>query len=100
MTGPQNDFSAERQQKCGQAVMQFDAIAQGWRVSSYELCGFSVRTPRAEGEDFLLTIRALDGEGAPVVAFHNASNLMELWIGAWGRFSNGQLKWKPDNWGR
>lgn len=100
MTAKQNDFSAERQQRAGLALQQLDALAQGWRSVEYELLGLSIKCPRSEGDDYLVTVRALDAAGQPVVAFHGAYNLLELLIGVSNRISNGGLRWKVDEWGR
>ena len=100
MTSKQNDFSAERQARAGLAVMRLDAVLLGWRQSDYEVTGLSIRAPRGEGDEYLVTIRALGSDGGPVVAFHSSYNLMELLIGLENRLSNGDLRWKPDMWGR
>lgn len=100
MTAKQNDYSQERQQAAGQAIMNFDAVAQGWRDMQPQLVGVSIRCPRAVGDDYLMTLRAVTSEGNPVVAFHGGFNLLELWLGAWNRYKNQSLTWRDDEWER
>lgn len=100
MTSKQNDYSHERAAKAGKALMEFDAVAQNWRASTITLVGLSIRVPREDGDDYLMTLRGVNESGGPVVAFHGAYNMLELWISAWGRFSNGTLKWRDDDWER
>lgn len=97
MPSAQNDYSDDRCRKAGRALLEFDAVMQGYRQSQVELTGLSIRAPRVEGEDYLMTLRAVDDAGAPLVGWNGAYNLLELWISSWGRFSNGKLKWREDD---
>lgn len=100
MARPQADYSDERFQQAGEALSHLDACIQGYRDVQVNLKGFSVRNPQERGGEYLLTLRGTDMNNDPVVAFHGSYSLPELWIGAWNRFSNGDLKWKEDTWAR
>lgn len=89
---------AEQQYKVGLGVTLFEHfVSTSWR-GEVNLTGFSVRTPAAEGGEWLVVLRGTDHEGGPVVAFHSALGIGEALAGASGRMQNGTLKWKPDQY--
>jgi len=80
-------------------------IALGWLMerpdaSGWELKGMSIRGPREGSADFLITLRALDPEGAPQVAFCGGSCIDDAVVNLQQRLDNGSLKWRPDEFGR
>lgn len=89
-----------RQKRSGRALERLTFMATRVGPSGLELVGMSVRFPREDGEDFLVTLRALDEAGAPVVAFHGAATLEDAVMGVVNRIDNGSLSWRADQWGR
>ena len=96
----QNKPPSELAALAGKALLEFDAVCQGYREQDGDLAGFSIRCPKARGGEYLITIRGLDDAGAPVVAFHTADSLNGLWASLWVRYKNGDLKWKEDTWAK
>lgn len=94
------DYSEERFTLAGEALGHLDACVHEYREVAHVIKGFSVRCPQQRGGEYLLTCRALDEDDEPVVCFHGASQLTDLWIGFWNRFINGDLKWKEDTWAK
>ena len=94
------DWSEEAAARLGNAVRGLDAAMQGWRDLVVDVTGMSIRGPQYEGGELLATVRGVDHEGAPVVAFHSATSLMELLSGVAARIANGSLAWKPDQFAR
>ena len=86
--------------RVGSAIRRLERHFEYHKEYAVQLVGFSLRAPRAEGEEFLLTLRGLGDDGGPVVAFHSAPYLPDVFTGAVNRLNNGTLKWKPDAWGR
>ncbi len=84
----------------GTALQHFDAVCQGYRDVTGEIIGFSIRGPKVRGGEFLVTIRGLDEEGGPVVAFHTSDTLDGLWSTLWARYKSEDLKWRADTWER
>lgn len=80
--------------------MLIDATMQGWRTVTIQLVGFSVRGPRSDGDEYLVTLRGVDEAGAPVVAFQNGTNLLDVMTTIGSRLANGSFKWRPDEFGR
>lgn len=78
------------------AMTQVGHALMGRRDLSTDIIGFSVRGPRTEEEDLLLTLRGINGEGAPVVAFFGGPNLGVLFISVENQLYNGTVKWRPD----
>lgn len=81
-------------------VRRLDAWFIGRPVGGIELVGLSLRAPTRENPEYLVTLRGLDADGQPLVAFHSAMTLGDALAGAVNRQLNGGLKWKPDKWGR
>lgn len=82
----------------GQALDEVGLAMAGYRSLSVDIVGVSIRAPRVRGDDYLLTIRGLDEDGARVVAFHGAADLVEAFRGLQNRLLNGSLKWRIDNY--
>lgn len=57
----------------------------------------SIRHPLDEGEDYLITIRAI-AAGEKVVAFHDGASLFEALEGLVNRLRNKSLRWKADKY--
>lgn len=90
----------ERMARVGEAVMNLSAIMQGYRATSIQVTGFTVRGPADRGGEFLITVRAIDEEGQPIVAFNSAVELDDALQGVYSRMMNGTLKWRPDQYAR
>jgi hypothetical protein len=70
----------------------------GYRPGSIELTGMSVKAPTTHPGEFLLTVRAVDEEGRPIVAFSGGSTLGDAIVTLVNRIGNGSLKWKVDQY--
>jgi hypothetical protein len=90
----------ERMRAVGFAVSDLGLAMEGKRQLSVEVMGFSVRAPRESGDEFLVTLRVLDADGAPWIAFHSATSLDETLSGVVARLWNGTLKYREDSWAR
>jgi hypothetical protein len=94
------DSLSERMQATGFAVSDLGLAMEGKRTLQVEVVGFSVRAPRESGDEFLCTLRVLDADGAPWIAFHSATSLDETLAGLVARLWNGTLKYREDTWAR
>ncbi len=83
-------------EKLGWAMLTLEAGIEGYRSWSVDIEGFSIRTPLAQHGEYLLVLKGIDGEGGPVVAFHSATSLSDLFCGAANRLGNGTFKWRVD----
>jgi len=84
----------------GMAVAGLNAIMGGKRDLMVDVTGLSIRGPNETSSEFLGTVKALDEEGGPVVAFHSASSVGEVLVGIHARLMNGTLRWRPDEYRR
>jgi len=84
----------------GFAVMTLGVAMQGYRDWPMQITGLSIRGPRERGDEFLITVRAVDAEDEPFVAFHSAFDLHDALRGVKERAQNGQLKWREDTWAK
>lgn len=89
-----------RERLSGRALARLGGRMMGPAADGWEIMGLSVRKPRDETEDFLITLRALTSEGQPVVAFSGGAFLEDAVVTLMNRLSNGSLKWRPDEYGR
>jgi hypothetical protein len=89
-----------RWERGGKGLDYLSLAMTGYRELSVEIQGFSIKPPQAEGGEFLLVLRGLDGEGRPVVAFHSATELCEVFAAVMNRLRNGTLTWRPDQFAR
>lgn len=80
------------------AMSQVGHALMGRRELSVDVAGFSVRGPRTTEEDMLLTLRGIDGEGTPVVAFFGGPNLGVLFISIENMLRNGTVNWRIDEY--
>jgi hypothetical protein len=94
------DLSQDNARRAGDAVFYIDAVMHGWRDVGVVVVGLSIRSPRHEHDDFFVTVRGVDAEGARWVAFHTAMTLMDLLRGVAARMKNGSFKWKEDTFER
>jgi hypothetical protein len=86
----------ERYYRVGLAVADLGLWLEGSRGLTVELVGLSVRGPRSSGDDVLVTLRGLNEDGLPVVAFSGGSCLEDALVTALNRANNGTLKWRED----
>lgn len=84
----------------GLAVGRLDNAMKGHGELVVLVLGLSIRGPRVRGDDYLVTVRGEAVDGAPVVAFHGAFSLGDLFKGLSSRLSSGSLKWRPDEFVR
>jgi hypothetical protein len=61
--------------------------------------GMSIRFPKEQHGEFLITIRSESDQGEPIVAFHGGNSLSDALAGLSERLRNGTLKWKIDQYG-
>lgn len=80
----------------GRAVDELGLAMTGYRNISMQVTGLSIRAPRVQNDDFLVTVKAIDADGAPWVAFHGSPDLLDALRGVWNRLGNGSLKWRED----
>lgn len=59
--------------------------------------GLTIRHPLDEGEDYLITMRAIRA-GEKIVAFHDGSSMFEVLEGLVNRLRNKSLRWKKDKY--
>jgi hypothetical protein len=86
--------------RVGLALARLDYLLATIGSDGHEYKGLSVRMPREPDEDVLITIRALNSEGAPEVAFNGGATLGDAFRTLQTRIDNGSLKWRPDEFGR
>lgn len=87
-----------RWREIGKAADEIGLAMSGYRSLAVDVLAFSVRGPQAQGGDFLITVRGVDADGAPVVAFHGSPDLGEALRGLQNRLLNGSLRWRPDEY--
>lgn len=82
------------------ALANLDRTARSGWSGEYELTGLKVKLGYIDHTDTMVIVTALDGQGAPVVAFHSANLPSEAIMGAVNRFLNGGLKWRDDEYAK
>jgi len=100
MAKAQAEYGREHFERVGKAISELGAHMQGYRDWPVSVVGLSIRGPRAQGDEFLVTIRGVDAEGERWVAFHSAYELHGCLLGAVERARNGTLRWKEDTWAK
>lgn len=100
MAERQADYSREQQARVGECIMHLSAHMQGYRVWQVSVTGLSIRGPKAQGNEFLITLRGIDAEQQKWVAFHSSFELGDAIRGAITRAMNGTLTWKEDKFVR
>jgi len=70
------------------------------RQLSVDIVGLSIRAPRTEDEDILMTIRGVDESGGPVVTFLSGRDVGGLFCALAAALRSGRIKWKPDEYRR
>jgi hypothetical protein len=90
----------KRQRNEGRALMRLTYLMNEGLANGWELMGLSVRKPREEGQDYLITLRALSHDGQPVIAFSGGAGLGDAFVTLVNRLENGSLKWREDEFGR
>lgn len=87
-------------QQAGLAAEKIGEALHGVRTLQVDIVGLSIRAPRSQDEDILVTIRGVDGEGAPVVAFYAGQYLTGILVGIETQIKRGDMRWKPDQFAR
>jgi hypothetical protein len=100
LTKAQADYSADAFRRTGEALAHLGAEMQGYRQWQVHVTGLSVRGPKAQGDEFLVTVRAVDAEGKKWVGFNSAMELHDAITGAIVRVQNDTMRWKEDTWER
>jgi len=93
-------YTQVRLASIGEAVAELGAAMEGYRDLQVDITGMSVRGPAVRNGEFLITVRGVDHEGLPVVAFHGATDFGEALRGISARVNNGTMKWKADEYAR
>lgn len=93
--GPHKDRITDRE---GKSIARLGAYMERSLYSDDGLLSLRVRAPRHQEDDYLAIVKSLDSEGRPMVAFHGASNLVDVLVGLSNRIANGTLKWMPDKY--
>jgi hypothetical protein len=83
-------------EQVGEAVYLLSRIMERPSASGWVITGLSIRSPEFEHGEFLVTVRALDGDGQPVVGWHSSTTLADLLRGLNARLDGDRMKWKPD----
>lgn len=86
------------QMRTGAAIHYIAQVLLGNYESTNEVVGLSVRPPKEDGGEFLITVRGFGSDGTPLVAFHAAFSLSDGFRGLEARLRNGSLGWKIDEW--
>jgi len=100
MSKERTDLTNEAFTKVGRGLSDLSSEMEGFRKWPVHIVGFSVRGPSSQGQEFLVTVRAVDAEGERWVGFHGALSLGEAICGASVRVQNDTMKWKPDEWAK
>jgi hypothetical protein len=95
-----DEIEDRRLMRAARNIQYIEGCIRGTFTPMVEVVGLSVRAPTVDKPDFLVVLRGLDGEGAPVVAFHGADDLIGALGGAGERLRNGTLNWRLDQFGR
>lgn len=95
-----DEVEDRRLMRCARNTQYIEGCIRGTFTPAVEVVGLSIRPPTVDKPDFLVVLRGLDAEGAPVVAFHGADDLVGALGGAGERLRNGTLRWRPDEFGR
>jgi hypothetical protein len=95
-----DDGPFSRGKAIGDAVIRLGAMADYSHAAYRGIRGFTVRAPRDDGEEYLVTVRRVGDDGGPEVAFHSATTLGEALAGLVSRLDNGSLKWRVDEYAR
>lgn len=96
--GRSNKALSVRWEEIGRAVDEIGLALMGYRSLSVDVVGLSVRSPKVQGGDFLITLRGFGDDGGPLVAFHGSPDLGECFRGMHNRLMNGSLRWRVDEY--
>lgn len=83
--------------KTGATIQQWERELKRWRSDDWHILGFTVRCPREEGDDYLVTIR-LENGGARWVAFQSGETLGSVLIRTIRAIRNNKLKMREDQY--
>jgi hypothetical protein len=82
----------------GKAVDWVSLAILGYRSLEVDVHGMSVRGPRVEGDEVLLTLRGLAADGTPMVAFISSATLSGAFMTCAGMLKSGKVRWRPDKY--
>ncbi len=85
----------EEMYKIGCLIVDYDRHIGEYFEDDILVSGMSFRLPMEDGQDYLVTLRAIIG-GEAKVAFHAGATFQEVIVGLINRMKNGSLKWKVD----
>ncbi len=83
--------------KIGCLVVDYDRHIGEYFDADILVTGMSIRHPMDEGQDYLVTLRAVVS-GDAKVAFHAGATFQEVLVGLINRMKNRSLKWKDDGY--
>jgi len=81
--------------KLGYALLRLDKVMELETPDGLTMREIRIRVPQAEGDDYMVVVKATAG-GHPFVAFHAAAEAHEALKGAIERIANGHMKWRED----
>lgn len=81
-----------------QQLIRFEGMIERLDSNDVEVQGLSIRLPRTEGEDYLITVRGVVS-GQRSVCFHAGITLAAALRGALARMENNTVRWKDDGYG-
>lgn len=94
------DAGQRRWRDSGAALDRIGYGFEHFEVYGIELTGMSFRPPQAPNGEWLIVVRGLDDDGAPVVAFHSDVHLDTAVVGLQNRLTNRSLRWREDEYAR
>ena len=83
--------------RAGALLIGAQRLVEAREDEGLQLTGLSIRMPRTDEEDVLVTARAITAEG-PKVAFHGSLDLGDAIVGFFGRLQANTLRWKDDEY--
>lgn len=82
----------------GKALADVSYALMGYRTLGTDIVGLSIRGPRSEDEEILVTLRGLRSDGAKVVAFFGGASLGAVFTSMAGMLRNGTVSWRDDKY--
>jgi hypothetical protein len=81
----------------GMGVFRWERLMGLGALEGTTIESVRIRTPRTEGGEFLIVVKA-SVEGKRAVGFHSSTSLPEALSGAANRVLNRTLRWREDRW--
>lgn len=94
----ENEARAKYLAVVGSSIDEVSLGLLGHRSISTDIVGISLRGPRTEDEEILMTVRGLSDDGSPVVAFLVGPNLGGLFVSLAAALRAGKLHWREDTY--